>query len=219
MISILGYGWVSPDGHGSARGGSGGAGEPDRNELFQQPFRNFGRLDRTSRQTCYAIGLALKDSGLTWSFEHLRGAGIIGAGAAGCLDSDAGYFRDYYQEGRTLGRGNLFIYTLPSSPLAEAAIHFGLTGPLFYLGAPRISVADSVMVAAEVMEDQEVPMMLAGCSENGSAMYVVLARDLTGDAGGLCPLEEVPSMFSPALTVSEMVARLASGGNPGGVGK
>ena len=219
MISILGYGWVSPTGHGSARSGKGGSGEPDRNDLFHQPFRNFGRLDRSSRQTCYAIGLALKDSGLTWSFEHLRGAGIIGTGMEGCLDSDNGYFRDYYLEGRTLGRGNLFIYTLPTSPLAEAAIYFGLTGPLFFAGGPGISVGDSVRMAAEVMDDQEVPMMLAGCSENGSAIYVVLARDLVGDAGGLCSMEEAPTRFIPGLPVSELVARFESGKVMGGGAK
>ena len=50
----------------------------------------------------------------------------------GSLQSDLEYFRDYLEGGRTLSRGNLFIYTLPSSPLGEAAIHFGLLGPLLY---------------------------------------------------------------------------------------
>jgi len=44
-------------------------------------------------------------------------------------------FLDYVQAGRKLGRGSLFIYTLPSSPLAEAAIHFGLQGPVLYIGS------------------------------------------------------------------------------------
>lgn len=66
--------------------------------------------------------------------------GLIGTNRAGSLEANRLYFSDYLQAGRVLARGNLFVYTLPSSPLAEAAIHFGFQGPMLYMGFP---VADS----------------------------------------------------------------------------
>jgi 3-oxoacyl-[acyl-carrier-protein] synthase II len=74
----------------------------------------------------------MKDAGFSCIPQKKQDIGIVGASDSGSMQSDIDYFKDYLDCGRTLSRGNLFIYTLPSSPLGEAAIHFGLQGPLLY---------------------------------------------------------------------------------------
>ncbi len=189
MISISGIGWTVGEGKGcTIKGfplhgiGGGGAVEPPGKEIFSFPFKNFGRLDPVSRMAGYAVALALKDAGIEYSQERKLDMGIIGTNASGSLDSDVRYFRDYLESGRTISRGNLFIYTLPSSPLGEAAIHFGLQGPLFYMtgtGDPLKLIMDA---AAETMLLDNVPAMLAGVFEEDAAICFVLMKD--GECSG-----------------------------------
>ncbi|MGQ9499188.1 MAG: hypothetical protein ACUVQ6_02265 [Dissulfurimicrobium sp.] len=61
------------------------------------------------------------------------------------------YFRDYLDSGRRLARGALFIYTFPSSLLGEAAIHFGLKGPLFRVSVPGGGLSIAVSMAADML--------------------------------------------------------------------
>ena len=82
-----------------------------------------------------AVALALRDAGIEYSARNKQDTGIIATSGAGSLQSDLDYYADFVKNGRTLSLANLFIYTLPSSPLGEAAIHFGLTGPLLFTSA------------------------------------------------------------------------------------
>jgi hypothetical protein len=104
-----------------------------KDSVLAYPIENFGRFDAPSRLVTLCVALALHDAGIHYAKEKKQDIGILGTSPDGALDANLAYFRDYAQAGRKLGRGNLFIYTLPSSPLAEAAIHFGLQGPLAYI--------------------------------------------------------------------------------------
>jgi hypothetical protein len=104
--------------------------------VFNFPVENFARFDRDSKLASIAVGLALYDANIVCRKDKKQDIGIIAANKHGALEAQLAYFKDYLKGGRILGRGNLFIYTLPSSPLAEAAIHFGLQGPLIYFNLP-----------------------------------------------------------------------------------
>ena len=101
--------------------------------VFTYPVKNFARFDEPSRLITLSVALALYDAGIPYIEGKKQDIGILGTNPDGALASNLAYFQDYAEHGRKLGRGNLFIYTLPTSPLAEAAIHFGLQGPLLYL--------------------------------------------------------------------------------------
>ncbi len=58
---------------------------------------------------------------------------LIGAGTDGSRTENLVYFQDYTEHGRDGGRGQLFVGTLPTTPLCEAAIALSLHGPAFYL--------------------------------------------------------------------------------------
>ena len=135
--------------------------------------------------TAAAVALALRDAGRSYAPEKKQEIGIIGAGSEGSLPADLLYFRDYVECGRTLARGNLFIYTLPSSPLGEAAIHFGLAGPLLFASNAVAPLAAAISLAEEMLQFGEAEAMLAGMVQGNDALYLVLSRtEKDGPRGG-----------------------------------
>lgn len=208
-IGIYGIGWFSDNGCGqiaSGRPRSFAPGETfptlPREALFPRPIRNFGRLDRVSRITLAAVSLALQDAGIDSSPLNKQAIGIVGTNSEGSLITDLDYFLDYVDNGRKLSRANLFIYTLPSSPLGEAAIHFGLTGPLLYTMDGDGSAVSALRLAAGFITDGGAPMMLAGRTEGDRALYFLL-----GDEGArpVCTLDEAVAILADGFDVAAMV--------------
>ncbi|MDH5677133.1 MAG: hypothetical protein OEZ28_00780 [Nitrospinota bacterium] len=182
MADLYGAGWIDNRSYGCARTGSGATHQvgdcgfsPRIKEILPDPFPNFGRLDAASKATCYSVALALEDAGLAQPLACGEGVGIIGAGQAGCARSDVRYYKDYIDSGRASGLSNFFIYTLPSSPVSEASIHFGLQGPLLYTGGTENIFAGCAALAMELIENQEASVMLAGESGPEGALFMVLA--------------------------------------------
>ncbi|MBR6372221.1 MAG: hypothetical protein IKS20_03485, partial [Victivallales bacterium] len=67
-----------------------------------------------------------------WSPEN---TGIIGVNGDGCAANNRAYWDDYAAHGRDSGRASLFVPTLPSIPVCEAAIALGLKGPVRYVSS------------------------------------------------------------------------------------
>lgn len=212
MLFVRGIGWLTPEGYGCVATGrkyrfdeGEGVNSLAKKGLFSYPFRNFGRLDAMSRMTTCAVALALKDAGITYAPEEKQETGIMGTSSQGSLMSDMAYFNDYVTNGRTLSRGNLFIYTLPSSPLGEAAIHFGLTGPLLFTAGGPNALDESMAMAAEMVAGGEVQRMLVGQVAHDEALYFVL--DQVQGTGFSCSPDEVRSIVASTDGVSELVRR------------
>ncbi|MDO9464141.1 MAG: hypothetical protein Q7J67_02445 [bacterium] len=145
--------------------------------IFLYPVKNFGRFDMTSKMSCCAGALALHDAGVKYSEKHKQDIGIISTNTDGCLKSNLNYFRDYVQTGRKLARGNLFIYTLPSSPLAEASIHFGFQGPLLYIMFPQKHIPSLLQYAEGIISRKEASTILAMKVDEKKAVCFVLRRE------------------------------------------
>lgn len=215
MVNVSGIGWISETEYGCAgrrirgryaEGPSGG--EIPRDEIFSHPFRNFGRLDDISRMTCCAAALALKDAGVEYGPEVKQDTGIIGTNRTGSLQTDVAYFRDYIAGGRKLGRGNLFIYTLPSSPLGEAAIHLGLRGPLMYTADANASIGFVIKTAADMIQRGEAEAMLAGFAEEKEAVYFMLCRAGKSGVKALCEIGQATAVLEKNTPFAQMIAGL-----------
>lgn len=213
-IAVLGIGWVTREAYGSVRSGqqwSFAAGEdlssPSRKGLFTHPFKNFGRMDAVSKTTACAVALALLDAGIEYGPDRKQDIGIIGTGREGSLRTDRDYFRDYIEGGRTLSRGNLFIYTLPSSPLGESAIHFGLQGPLLYGVTAPYALHPVMEQAASMIAGGEAAMMLAGQSEENESLFFALGRE--GKGPSFCSLTEALLTTGSAATVSAILRKFS----------
>lgn len=213
-ISVHGIGWLTKEGYGCVRSGlrhayeaGEGAHTLVKRDIFSHPFKIFGRLDAISRMTAYAVSLALQDAGIEYSPVRKQDIGIIGTNAEGSLQADLAYFKDYIDGGRTLSRANLFIYTLPSSPVGEAAIHFGFLGPLLYATAEKNSLATALDTASEMILAQDAPVMLAGKAEADEAVFFVIGQEAGQDASILCGLTEARALVDMNPDVTGLVRK------------
>lgn len=105
--------------------------KPEKSDIFSKPFKNFGRLDDMSKAACTAVAFALRSVD-SYPKDEKQPISILFSNPRGSLNSDTEYYKDYIEFGKTAGRANLFLYTLPTSPLGEVSVHFGLTGNIAY---------------------------------------------------------------------------------------
>jgi 3-oxoacyl-(acyl-carrier-protein) synthase len=216
-ISVHGIGWLTKEGYGCIRSGLQHAFEvgedirtlPKR-DIFSHPFKNFGRLDTISKMTVFGVSLALQDAGIEYSPMGKQDIGIVGTNAEGSLRSDIEYFRDYLESGRTLSRGNLFIYTLPSSPIGEAAIHFGFLGPVLYAATGNNDLSTVLDLAQEMVFAGEAPVMLAGKAEADETLFFVIRGERGQNGQALCDVAEARSLAEKDSTVAGLVLKFLS---------
>jgi 3-oxoacyl-[acyl-carrier-protein] synthase II len=174
--------------------------------LFQHKVESFGRFDPVAKMACCACALALRDAGIDSPPGSRSEIGIIGTGFTGSLEANRTYFKDYVDAGRVLARGNLFVFTLPSAPLGEAAVHFGLQGPLFAIVAPTTPLADAIKIARGLVDDGAAPAMLVVQAEASLALGALVAPD-----SSKCPLFSSlaeTSVLHPQL--SELIPTLST---------
>jgi 3-oxoacyl-(acyl-carrier-protein) synthase len=214
-IFVRGIGWLTKEGYGCIRSGLRREFAPGetahglvKKNIFSHPFKNFGRLDLLSRMTAYAVSLALQDAGIEYLPGKKQDIGVFSTSAEGSLRADLEYFEDYVKSGRTLARGNLFIYTLPSSPAGESAIHFGLLGPLFYSAGKGGSLAPVLDSAVEALRAGEAPVMLAGGTEEHEALYFVL-DGRAAPHGTWCDLADARAIVESTPGIGGMVEKFS----------
>ncbi len=215
-ISVRGIGWLTSEGYGCVRTGLRYAYQPGegphalpKRGLFSYPVKNFGRFDVLSKMTCGAVALALQDAALGYGPSKKQDIGIIGTNAEGSLKTDLEYFNDYIESGRTLSRGSLFIYTLPSSPLGEAAIHFGFLGPLFYAAGGKHSLALLLDTASELVLAGETPVMLAGKVEKDEAVFFVLGENPDHDRNVVCAFPEARALVETIPETAGLIGKFS----------
>ncbi|GAB4335668.1 MAG: hypothetical protein Kow0089_05500 [Desulfobulbaceae bacterium] len=105
-------------------------------ELLGGLPERWGRMDRMSRMALVAVGRALAEekklAGSPPALQNDWTGGLIVAGRHGSLAADLDYAKTV-AEGPGMASPHLFSYTLPNIPLAEAAIQYRLTGPVYCL--------------------------------------------------------------------------------------
>ncbi len=153
-MSIQAIGWQGPDGHGRIGGGDAWCrpgpltwDDADAVTAFcGRPLKYVSRLTDEARAAIVACRLALPAAAVPASRE----VALLAAGDDASLAADLGYFADYVAHGRSLGRGNLFVHTLPSSTLGQVAIALGLAGPAWHLQDARQPV-HALLAEAELL--------------------------------------------------------------------
>jgi hypothetical protein len=109
-------------------------------------------MDLLSRMAVVAVGRAFRDSDLldrqTNKIHSVNIVGLISVTRWGSLITDLA-FCETLGQGPELASPTVFSYTLPYIALAEAASHFGLTGPVY-----------SIFAEHDLMEKVEQEAML-----------------------------------------------------------
>jgi 3-oxoacyl-(acyl-carrier-protein) synthase len=118
----------------------------ENREILGQIPERWGRMDLLSRATLLAVGRTLRgaglldgSSGMPWARGRI---GLIAGSRRGSLATDLAY-AETLRQGADCASPALFSYTLPNIALAEAAIHYHLTGPVYSL------LSDTPMAEAE----------------------------------------------------------------------
>ncbi len=204
---LLGAGWIEPRRCGRLRSDKVWSLQDDLDldqlgrhpDLFPVRPKNYARFDRPSRLTCCAVALALLDAEHAVQPDAPQPIGILGSHRGGSQTANRAYFDDYLACGRTLGRGNLFIYTLPTSPLAESAIHFKLGGPCFHVTPAQAPLSDLLAIGTRLIQDSQCREILLVVSDDNSATALLLGP-VGAARPGLCPADEAHAFLraSPA---------------------
>jgi len=205
VIAINGMGWISDSAYGTSKKEFGklisknGIKLPDRELLFTEEVVNFRRFDYDSKLTCSLVALAIKDAFLN-KREKKERTGIIGFGKSGSNSSDKDYYQDFLKFGEKTGRGHIFIYTLPTSPLAESAIYFKIMGPLYYLSKEDNLLRESLESALRLIRTGDVDNMFVGSAEDFS-FYILIGEQ---HKDSICLIDDIKMIE----TNKELVERI-----------
>ena len=217
MIVVGGAGYVVNKRHGNVARGRCGDFDNSRSlythllaeQILSSPIKNVGRFDAATRVCCFTGALALDDAGISYSEKEKLDVGVLGTSVEGSLRANSEYFKDYVDCGRTLARGNLFIYTLPSSPLAEASIYFGLQGPLLYMMFPERRVEYLLRNAAEMIINSEASAMLAFYADESDGICFALMDEQNVASGSICTVDDTVPEIGGLSSVLDIVNALA----------
>lgn len=149
---------------------------------FAMP-RHFGRFCAEARLAFGAVAQALNDAQMNPAATGIR-VGVVAFDRDGCVAANRAYFTDYVQSGRTLGRGQLFVYTLPTSVAAECAIACHLIGPIMYVGESGGGVGGAMRAAVDLLSDAEADafVLLSATPQAATALVVTVGGSLSETA-------------------------------------
>lgn len=153
---------------------------PDLSDLSQAsaligvPVKNFGRMTLESRYCLCAASMAKETA--KWTSASHPEIGLVAAGYAGVIEADRQYYTDYLVNGRSIGRGNLFIYTLPTSAAGEVAIPLKLTGPMLHVQGDAKPVGTILRTALRLVADKEADGILALWSDLDAAVCFAVSN-------------------------------------------
>jgi hypothetical protein len=217
MNVIAGIGWITQTEYGCVMKGLRRSysdmgtlrAELQEGSVLSYPVKGFGKYDLVSRMTCCVSALALHDAEMSYSESRKQDVGILGTNRNGCLQSNLDFFRDFVENGRTLGRAKFFVYTLSSIPMAEAALHFNCQGPLLYMGFLERQVPSSLSQCDRMILRGESAAMLAVIASEEGARCFVVRRVEDVPRGRAFGLEEVMGAAERESSVEEMIGALA----------
>jgi hypothetical protein len=170
------------------------------------PMKSFGKYDLVSKMTCCVVALALYDAEMTYSEGRKQDIGLLETNTDGCLQANVDFFKDYVENGRSRGRANLFVNTLPSIPVAQAAIYFKLQGPLLYMTFPRKQVPSLLSQCDRMILRGESPAMLAVNGGEEDALCFVVRRREHVSAATAFRVDEVVDIAEKVAPLDEMIA-------------
>lgn len=153
----------------------------------QKPAK-LSRMDRLCALALVAADGALVNAGCP-TLDSERTAVVFGS-AYGCHATNEEYYRGLLQEGPAGASPRLFAYTLPSSPVGEISIHYGIRGPAttacpgWHAGLAALAEgvehlrsgrADRVLVVAAEVASELLQRLTGGAVRDASAA-VLLSR-------------------------------------------
>ena len=152
----------------------------DKKNVFPEGARNAGRLDPMGWAVCAAVSAALRSVELLERNGEKLPVAIYFSCPEGSIPADAAYFDDYLAFDETGGRANMFVHTLPSSPIGEASVRFGLTGETMFFATSENVVEAMTRFAETAAAIRGEKLFLVGTgrhtgTNSADASFILLA--------------------------------------------
>jgi hypothetical protein len=219
MAGITGIGWITQREYGCVnrklRRGYADAGslrdDLEKDSVLRYPMKRFGKYDLASKMTCCVVGLALYDAGVGYSESQKQDLGILGTNTEGCLKSNLDYFSDFVDNGRTRARAGLFVYTLSSIPISEAAMYFKVQGPLVHMTFPERQLESLLGAAERMVLGGECGALVAVQASEEEGLCLVVSSEEAVSNEMVLSVEEVTATANEASSLEELIGELASG--------
>ncbi|MCK5681427.1 hypothetical protein KAI46_11520 [bacterium] len=201
---VTGIGWVNASGFGWGTKNKlpvWGRGTPQVPHATLKSLKGgsrFGRLDLFSQIGVAAVGLALQDAGRLQQTEtnpnksnpiHASeplSIGLVCSTTSSCSLTDHSFY-DTVIENPHLASPGLFVYTLATSFLGEAALRFSIKGSSIAIIEPQPSASDALCTSIEELTTGDEDIMIAGLcnlfSESSStprfsgALFLILEKE------------------------------------------
>jgi hypothetical protein len=147
-------------------------------QMVGRPVRYLQRMAAETRHALCAASLALA----VWPSSSVPAPsiGLLNGCFDGTLASDMAYYQDYLATGRTLARGNLFVYTLPTSVSGAVSAVLGLTGPAFYLHDDQAPLHQLLVEAHRMVHTRQADAMLVLWSDPLAAVCLAVGPAVSG---------------------------------------
>lgn len=104
-------------------------------------------------------------------------AAIIGINGDGCKSNNRTFWDDFTSHGRESGRATLFVPTLPSIPVCEAAITLKITGPVRYVASENPGIIRE-HIEDTFLADQNLEYIIIAEIKQTSAIFTLYDRSL-----------------------------------------
>ena len=164
------------------------------------------RMDRLCGLALVACDAALVDAALSSSapeWDGERTAIVLGT-AYGCHATNEDYYRGVVEGGALGASPRLFAYTLPSSPVGEISIHYGVRGPTSVLANGLTSGVDALA--------EGVALVAEGRADRALVCAADVATPLLSSILGHAALVDAAA----AIVVERAAAAAARGATPRG---
>ncbi|MBI5482532.1 MAG: hypothetical protein HY906_26995, partial [Deltaproteobacteria bacterium] len=132
------------------------------------------RMDRFSQVTFLAAHEAFLAADLATRPPRPEGFGLCLGTAYGCHAVNEDFYRGLLRDGARGASPRLFAYTLPSSPVGEAAIAFAARGPVLTLAQGWDAGLAAAAEAARLCHHGQAEVVIAGGSDVLSATLLAL---------------------------------------------
>ncbi len=185
--------------------------------LFSYPVKNFGRFPLTAKAACAGCALLFRAAGIEYRQREKHQTALLCSGSPPASIANQTFFRDYLDSGRVMGRGNLFIYTLPTSGPAEVSIHFGLCGPFLYIestsdplgellrAARRTAVTEQIDNSVCLWQDSQTTLALyLRTPSNGADQTTELHARMADSANWRSPTDAAGKLLNTSSKINEI---------------
>jgi hypothetical protein len=176
-------------------------------EIIDRKINNYRRISENSKLYSLLTGLAFHDAGVKIDSE-IENTGIISCTYNGTILENEKYFKDYVSAGRTMARGNLFVYTLPTSSLGEVAISFCLKGPLFHSTFSEVELEMFLDQADFMLSTNQTENLICIFRDKQTAICMFFTQKAIDDSSNNLTLESIKKELTKDISAIDFVEKI-----------